>query len=555
MLKNLRKKLTRKWVILSLTCLMAFGSVAFVVDEYFEISKNIDIFITLYRDINTYYVDDTDPGKLMKVAIDNMLESLDPYTNYISESEIEDYRFQVTGQYGGLGMQIMLRDNYPMITEVYEGFPAQKSGLLPGDYIMKIDGQNMKGKVTADVSKLLKGQAKTTIILTIKRGEEDPTEKSILREEIHIKNVPYHGMADLKTGYISLKDFRNDAGRDVAMALMELKEKNPGMKQLILDLRGNPGGLLIEAVNVVNVFIPRNQLVVSTKGKVKEWEKEYKTNNNPIDENIPLIVLTDRGSASASEIVSGTIQDLDRGLTVGQRSFGKGLVQSTRPLSYGTQLKVTTAKYYTPSGRCIQALDYSHRNEDGSVGEIADSLKKMFKTRNGRKVYDGGGIAPDLKVEEHKPSNITLALRNKMYIFDFVTQYHRAHKQIVSAADFKLTESDWNDFIEFLKGKNYDYQTQTEKILEDLRKKAVNENYFDQIKNDYESLNKSLIQEKKADLERHKKEIMKEISLDIVKRYFFERGYIENSFLYDEEVKAALGLFQREDEYMKLLKP
>lgn len=555
MLKKLRKKMNRKWVILSLTGMMAFGSAAFVADEYFEISKNIDIFITLYRDINTYYVDETDPGKLMKVAIDNMLESLDPYTNFISESEIEDYRFQVTGQYGGLGMQIMLRENYPMITEVYEGFPAQKSGLLPGDYIYKIDGQDMKGKATSDVSKLLKGQAKTNIVLTIKRGDESPSDKSILREEIHIKNVPYFGMVDSKTGYISLKDFRNDAGRDVAMALKELKEKNTGMQQLILDLRGNPGGLLIEAVNVVNVFIPRNQLVVSTKGKVKEWEKDYKTNNDPIDDNVPLIVLTDRGSASASEIVSGTIQDLDRGLTVGQRSFGKGLVQSTRPLSYGTQLKVTTAKYYTPSGRCIQALDYSHRNEDGSVGEIADSLKKMFKTRGGRKVYDGGGIAPDLKVEEHKPSNITMALRNKMYIFDFATQYHNTHKQITPAVDFKLTESDWNDFLQFLKGKKYDYQTQTEKSLEELRKKAETENYFEQIKNDYASLQRSLIQEKQADLERHKKEVLKELTLEIVKRYYFERGYIENSFLYDDEVKAAIGLFQREDEFKRLLKP
>jgi carboxyl-terminal processing protease len=552
---NLQNKLKKKWLIIVSITVIGFSSLAFVADTYFEISKNIDIFITLYRDVNTYYVDDTDPGKLMKVAIDNMLESLDPYTNYISESEIEDYRFQVTGQYGGLGMQISIRDNYPMITEIYEGYPCYKAKLLPGDYILKIDGQDLKNKNTSDVSKLLKGQPKTKVKLTYRRGNDAEKEIELEREEILIKNVPYSGMLDESTGYIALKDFRNDAGKDVALALKELKEKYTGLKHVILDLRGNPGGLLIEAVNVVNVFTPRNQLVVSTKGKIKEWEKEYKTNNNPIDDNIPLIVLTNRGSASASEIVGGTIQDLDRGLTLGQRSFGKGLVQSTRPVSYGTQLKVTTAKYYTPSGRCIQALNYSHRNEDGSAGEIPDSLKKMFKTKNGRIVFDGGGIAPDLKIEETKISNITMALKAKMYLFDFATNYHKKNSTIADAKTFKLTEKDWSDFKLYLKDKKYDYQTQSEKALEDLKKKAENEKYFDKIKSNYLLLKNSLEAEKEADIETFKQEIIEELELEIVKRYFYEKGTIQHSFIYDKEVKAAISLFKNEKEFNKLLKP
>ncbi len=552
---NLKNKLKRKWLIIVSVSVIGFTSLAFVADTYFEISKNIDIFITLYRDVNTYYVDDTDPGKLMKVAIDNMLESLDPYTNYISESEIEDYRFQVTGQYGGLGMQISIRDSYPMITEIYEGYPCYKAKLLPGDYILKIDGQDLKNKSTSDVSKLLKGQPKTKLKLTYKRGDEAEKEIELEREEILIKNVPYSGMLDESTGYIALKDFRNDAGKDVALALKDLKDKNTGLKHVILDLRGNPGGLLIEAVNVVNVFTPRNQLVVSTKGKIKEWEKEYKTNNNPIDDNIPLIVLTNRGSASASEIVGGTIQDLDRGLTLGQRSFGKGLVQSTRPVSYGTQLKVTTAKYYTPSGRCIQALNYSHRNEDGSAGEIPDSLKKMFKTKNGRIVYDGGGIAPDLKIDEAKISNITMALKAKMYLFDFATIYHKKNASIADAKSFKLTEKDWNDFKLFIKDKKYDYQTQSEKALDDLKKKAESEKYFDKIKNNYLALKASLESEKEADIETFKQEILEEIESEIVRRYYFEKGTIQHSFIYDKEVKAAIKLFNNEKEYNKLIKP
>jgi carboxyl-terminal processing protease len=553
--KNKLKKIARRFILYPGLGLILLVSFAFTHDEYFEISKNIDIFITLFREVNTYYVDETKPGELMKTAIDGMLESLDPYTNYISESEIEDYRFQMTGQYGGIGAQIGIRDGFCIVTEPYEGYAAMKADLRPGDIILEIDGNEMKGKNTADVSKFLKGQAKTKVRLKIKREGEGELTKELEREEIHVKNVPYYGMVDEVTGYIKLRDFRNDAGDEVAKALQELKTKNTQMKQVILDLRGNPGGLLIEAINVVNVFTAKNQLVVKTKGKVKEWEKEYKTQGSPIDVEIPLVVLTNRGSASASEIVSGTIQDLDRGVIVGQRTFGKGLVQSTRPLTYGTQLKVTTAKYYTPTGRCIQALDYSHRNEDGSVGEIADSLKKEFRTLGGRKVFDGGGIAPDIKVDEQKPSNIALSLVNKYIIFDFANKYRREHATIPSAATFKLSEDDWQGFVKLASSKDYEYQTQSEKQLEEFRKKAEQEKYLDQVKTEYEALKKSLQRDKSSDITKQRAELTELIEREIIRRYYFEKGSFEATFEDDPDIKESLKVFADRERFKKLLRP
>ena len=360
----------KKYIVIGALGLSSVFTFSFV-DNYFEMSKNLDIFTTLYKEVNTYYVDDIEPSKFMRTGIDAMLESLDPYTNYISEAETEDYRFQVTGQYGGIGATIGMRENEIMITEPYESFPAQKEDLRPGDILLEIDGKSMKGKTTSDVSKLLKGQPKTKVKLKIKREGTGELVKEITREEIHVKNVPYFGMINENIGYIKLTGFTNDAGKEVKDALTELK-KNDKLTSVILDVRGNPGGLLHESVNVVNVFVSKGQEVVSTKGKAKEWDKSYHTLGQVVDAEIPLVVLTSRSSASASEIVSGTIQDLDRGVIIGQRTFGKGLVQSTRPLTYNSQLKVTTAKYYIPSGRCIQALDYSHRNEDGSVGSVPD---------------------------------------------------------------------------------------------------------------------------------------------------------------------------------------
>jgi carboxyl-terminal processing protease len=550
------KKLLRtiKWPI-SLLTLTACALFAFspVNTNYFEISKNLDIFATLYREVNAYYVDDVDAGKLMRKAIDEMLNSLDPYTNYISESEIEDYRFQMTGQYGGIGSQIGQKDDYIMITDPYEGYPAQKEDLRAGDLLLEVDGNVVRGKNSSDISKLLKGQPGTKVKLKIRRDGEGDLIKVLTREEIHVKNVPYSGMINEHTGYIRLQSFTNDAGKEVRNALIELK-KNTGLTSVILDVRGNPGGLLHESVNIVNVFVPQQTEIVSTKGKIKESDKTYKTLDQPVDTEIPLVVLTNRSSASASEIVSGSIQDLDRGVIIGTRTFGKGLVQNTRPLSYGTQVKITTAKYYTPSGRCIQALDYSHRNEDGSVGVVADSLKKEFKTKNGRKVYDGGGVAPDIIVEHKNYSKITESLLTKQLIFDFATRYRASHPSIASAKEFRLTDKDFEDFKQYITGKEYDYSTASEKALEEFRKKAEEEQYFAGVKSQYESLKQNLSHDKQADIDKNKAEMMELLEEEIARRYYFQKARYEASFRGDEDIQEALRLFASPDQYTSLLK-
>jgi carboxyl-terminal processing protease len=397
---------------------------------------------------------------------------------------------------------------------------------------------------------MLKGQDGTQVNIVINRnGKEMP--KTITREEIKIKNVPFAGLIDAQTGYIKLGGFTQEAGKEVREALIELKKK--GIKQVILDLRGNPGGLLNEAVNVVNVFVPSGQEVVSTKGKISEWNKTYNTPAGAADANIPVIVLVNRGSASASEIVSGTLQDLDRGVVIGQRSFGKGLVQSTRPLNYNTQIKITTAKYYTPSGRCIQALDYSHRNEDGSVGALPDSLRKAFKTKAGRTVYDGGGIDPDIKVSPKPYSPIALTLISKQVIFDFATQFRNTHENIGEARNFVLSKEDFEAFKKFVADKDIDYSTNTEKELEDLKKRAEEEKYFEAIKSAYDAMKQSLKRDKQADVEKNKEEIITLIEEEIVKRYYYQRGRTEASFNHDEDILEAMKLFADPNQFQKLL--
>lgn len=538
----------RWYILLSLTLIGLFSFK--IGDNYFEIAKNLELYASVFREINTYYVDGIDAGKLNKKAIDEMLKTLDPYTNFISEAEAEDFRYQMTGQYGGVGSQIGQKDDYVVITDPYEGYPAYKADLRAGDIIINVDGKDIKGKSTSDVSKLLKGQAGTALKLTIKRNGQE-LQKTIVREEIKVKNVPYYGLINPETGYIKLTGFTQEAGKEVREALVALKKQ--GIKQVILDLRGNPGGLLNEAVNIVNVFVPQGQQVVFTRGKVSEWDKSYETMMGATDPVIPVAVLVNRGSASASEIVSGTIQDLDRGIVIGQRSFGKGLVQSTRPLTYNTQIKITTAKYYTPSGRCIQALDYSHRNDDGSVGAVPDSLKKEFKTKNGRKVYDGGGIDPDIKVELKPFSQITQSLLAKQLIFDFATQYRNSHDSIGDPKTFALSNADFETFKKMAESKELDYSTQTEKSLEELKKKAEQEKYFDAIKASYDKMKAQLKQDKQADLDKNKEEIISLLEEEIVKRYYFQRGRIEASFSHDLEIKEALNLFQNPTLYQSLL--
>lgn len=522
-------------------------------DEFFEISRNIDIFVSMYRELDMYYVDDIKHGEIMKNGIDAILESLDPYTNYIPESEIEDYRFMTTGQYGGIGSMIGQKGDYVVVTDPYEGFPAQKADLRAGDVILEIDGKSIKGKKTDEISKILKGQPNTQVKLLIRRpGEGNTIEKTITRAEIKINSVPYYGMLDDQIGYIKLTGFTESASQEVKTALLDLKNKN-NAKSIVLDLRGNPGGLLNEAVDIVNLFVDRGVEVVTTKGKVKEWDKSYKALNAPVDTQIPLVVLVNSGSASASEIVSGSIQDLDRGIVIGQRTFGKGLVQTTRPLSYNAQLKVTTAKYYIPSGRCIQALDYSHRNEDGSVGKVPDSLVSLFKTKNGRVVADGGGISPDWAIEPQELSNITQSLLTKQLIFDYATEYRSKNPTIAPAKSFKLTDAAYDSFVAWLSDKEYDYVTKSEKSLDQLKEIAIKEEYFDGMKQEFEALKKTLMHDKEADLKKFKPEIMELLQDEIASRYYYQKGRIENSFGYDPDITKAVEALRDKAVFDKIM--
>lgn len=545
----------KRIVVISSLFVLSLGLLSFQTD-FFEVSKNLDIYSSLFKELNTYYVDNVDPNKLMRKGIDAMLNDLDPYTDFISEADIEDYRFQTSGKYGGIGSLIGTRGEYVIVSEPYEGYPADRAGLKAGDKFISIDGKTVVGKKTEDVSKVLKGQPGTTVKVVVKRPQPDGTEKEMTfdigREEIKVKNVPYYGMVNDKVGYINLSNFTENAGDEVRLALKELKEKNKP-QGVILDLRGNPGGLLHEAVNVSNVFVDKNVEICSTKGKIEDWLKSFKTNFNAEDLDIPVCVLVNGASASASEIVSGSIQDLDRGVVIGTKSYGKGLVQSTRNLPYNTKLKVTTAKYYIPSGRCIQAINYAEKNEDGSVKKLPDSLKTAFKTKNGRVVYDGGGIDPDITVEKPMVSKIAISLITKNYLFDYATDYVMKHPKIAPPKEFKLTDEDFKNFVNYLQGKDYAYSTETENALKKFKEKAVEEKYFDAISKEYEQLIANLTHDKTHDLEKEKKEILELLESEIVVRYYYQKGRIELNFRNDEDIQKAVSVLQNKDEYNKLL--
>ena len=522
------------------------------VDSYFEISKNLDIFITLFKELNLYYVDETQPGDLVEKGIDGMLLSLDPYTTYIPETDIEDYRFMTTGQYGGIGAMIRKKDSLMVVAEPYEGFPAMKAGLLAGDVILEVNGKSTEGKSTGDISSFLKGQPQTEVKVTIKRfGVDKPFDVTIKREEIQIKSVPYLGMLNEEVGYLNLSSFTDNCSQDVKDAVVELKAK--GMKKLVLDLRGNPGGLLKEAVALSNLFVSKGEMIVSTKGKVKEWNKDYKATQSPLDKDMPLAVLVNRGSASASEIVSGVIQDLDRGVIIGERTFGKGLVQTTRPLSYNSQLKVTTAKYYIPSGRCIQALDYSNRNEDGSVGKVPDSLITKYETKAGRPVFDGGGINPDVEVKPMPLSDIAFNLGLKMLYFDFATEYRHQHKEIAAVKEFDIDENLYSEFKSWLETKEFDYTTDSEKVMEKLKEVAEEEKYFERIEVEYNALNEQVRHNKTHDLEEFQEEVKDLLRGEIVSRYHHQKGRIEAMLEDDSDVKKALEILADTEEYKRIL--
>lgn len=538
--------------ILIITGLAAFSWAATPSDKYFEIARNLDIFATLIREINATYVDEINPNRLVRSGIDAMLNTLDPYTNYIPEDDIENYRTQTTGLYGGIGAVVGKRKDKNIILMPYNGFPAEKAGLKIGDEILEIDGFDVQKKNPTEISKLLKGQAGTKVKLKVlKLGKNKPEIIEFQRERIKIDNVPYVGMVSPGIGYIQLSEFTSDAGRDVKKGVEELKNK--GANSLILDLRDNPGGLLNEAVNIANLFIPKDQLVVRTKSKVAEWVKEYRALNPSFDTEIPIAVLISGKSASASEIVSGVLQDYDRGVLVGQKSFGKGLVQTTRPLTYNSQLKVTTAKYYIPSGRCIQAIDYSNRSSDGTARKVADSLRVAFKTANGRVVYDGGGVSPDVEIKREPKAAITISLVNKDLIFDYASQYFLNHPTIPKALEFSLSDVEYDQFVNWLKDKDYDYVTRVESTIKDLTSTAQKEKYYDEIKDQLEALRNRMAHNKEHDLIKHKSEIKEILEQEIVSRYYFEKGVKEASFDDDPEVQEAIRLLNDKSKYQGLL--
>ncbi|HOW24338.1 MAG TPA: S41 family peptidase [Bacteroidales bacterium] len=519
----------------------------------FEISKNLDIYVTLFKELNYNYVDELKPGDLMQTGIDAMLQSLDPYTNYIPESDIEDYEFMTTGQYGGIGALIHKQGDYIIISEPYKNSPADKAGLKAGDKILEINQQTAKGKTTDEVSAILKGQPNTTIDILIERtGVARPMALSITREQITVPNIPYYSTLENGIGYVKLSGFTQTAGSEVRKAFEELRGKQ-SLNGFILDLRGNGGGLLQEAVTITNLFVDKGELVVSTKGKLSDRNRSYSTESAAVDKEIPLVVLVDNSSASASEIVAGAIQDMDRGLIVGQRTFGKGLVQNVVPLSYNAKMKITVAKYYIPSGRCIQAIDYSHKDENGLFTKIPDSLISEFRTRNGRPVYDGGGIEPDIQVDLPQLNSISYSLYTKFLIFDYATNYYWSHPTIPPVEEFEITDEIYQDFLHFLNGKDYTYTTRSENELRALKEIAQKEETYADIAGEIDSLDKRIQESKMDDLQEYKSEIMTILRQEIVTRYYYEEGQIITSLKEDPEVKKATQILLDTNAYNALL--
>ncbi len=517
----------------------------------FEISKNLDILTNVFKELNNNYVDEVNYGELMKTGIDAMLDELDPYTVFISEAEIEDYNFMTTGQYGGIGALIHKQGKYVVISEPYENSPAYKAGLFAGDKILSINGKDATDKSVSDVSLMLKGQPGTKLNIEIDR-DNFKMDRVVIRENVQIPNVAYSSLFDDGTGYIKLTGFTQNSAKEVKDALLKLKESGK-LKGLILDLRDNGGGLLNEAVTITNLFVKKGENVVSTKGKTPDRNKSYKTLIPPIEPDLPLVVLVNGMSASASEIVAGAIQDLDRGIIIGERTFGKGLVQNIVPLSYNTQMKVTVAKYYIPSGRCIQSIDYAHRDSLGRSVAIPDSLTNAFKTKGGRTVYDGAGINPDIPMEEPLYSNIALSLLSKYLFFDYANMFKRTHDTIPAAKDFVISDEMYADFVKWLQDKDYDYTSRSEKMLSDLKKTAETEQYYDELKHEFDLLESKMIHNKQADLEKFRPEIERILKNEIVARYYHQKGRVEAAITDDEEVQMAREVLKDSKKYASVL--
>jgi len=535
---------------LLLICVAALGLFAFKGFEdnkYFEIIKNLEIFTNAYREINHAYVDELEPGKLMRTGLDAMLGDLDPFTNYISETDIEGYRYLYDGRYNAIGAEAKKFGDWAVITEILEDSPAHKAGMKVGDAVISVSGQSAKGRSPEDVMAFLRGVQGTKVDLVVRRpGETKDLRITLERGEIESQNVPHSGIVADGIGYIYLTTFTQDAGENVAKALKDLKSKHPDLKGVIFDLRDNGGGLLHEAVNVCNVFVPRGELISSTKGKVPEWDRSYKTSQSPVDENIPVVVLINKMSASASEIVSGSLQDLDRAVLLGQRSYGKGLVQNTKDVGYNAKIKLTTAKYYIPSGRCIQSARY----KNGQPVDIPDSERAVFKTRNGRRVLDGGGVTPDVLMPHDTATGVVWALHEQHLIFDYATEWALKNPSgidSIEAFEFK----DWDDFNRFVQSKNFEYESDLEKKLKELQALATAQNY--PIGADISALEKKVAAEKKGEMVKNKARILHEIEQEIVGRFHFHRGKVRKNLKNDPEVEAAVNLLRDTEKYRALL--
>ena len=533
-----------------LVCLSFKGSD----DRTFQMAKNLDIFNSIVKELDMFYVDTIDPNKTIREGIEAMLYSLDPYTNYFPEEDQSELEQMLKNSYGGIGSIITWNPKLKrsMISEPYEGMPAAEVGLKAGDILMSIDGKDLAGKNNQEVSEMLRGQVGTNFKLKVKRpGSEKELEFDIVRRSIQLPIIPYYTVLENRIGYINLSTFSGDPSKEFKQAFLDLKKQ--GIKSLVIDLRNNGGGLLDEAVEIANFFLPRGETLVTTKGKIKQASNTYKTLREPLDLDIPLAVLVNSVTASSSEILAGSLQDLDRAVIVGTRTYGKGLVQTTRPLPYGATMKITTSKYYIPSGRCVQAIDYAHRNEDGSVGRIPDSLTTVFHTAAGREVRDGGGVTPDIVVKQEKLPNILFYLVNDNLIFDYATEYCLKHPTVVAPEQFEITDADYNDFKALVKKADFKYDQQSEKLLKSLKEMAEFEGYLTDASQEFEALEKKLTHNLDRDLDHFSKDIRNMIAIEIIKRYYYQRGSIIQQLKDDNDLKEAIKILGDSERYKKML--
>ena len=553
----MKKMLKMRWAValllvsgIVLVCLSFKGSD----DRTFQMAKNLDIFNSIVKELDMFYVDTIDPNKTIREGIEAMLYSLDPYTNYFPEEDQSELEQMLKNSYGGIGSIITWNPKLKrsMISEPYEGMPAAEVGLKAGDILMSIDGKDLAGKNNQEVSEMLRGQVGTNFKLKVKRpGSEKELEFDIVRRSIQLPIIPYYTVLENRIGYINLSTFSGDPSKEFKQAFLDLKKQ--GIKSLVIDLRNNGGGLLDEAVEIANFFLPRGETLVTTKGKIKQASNTYKTLREPLDLDIPLAVLVNSVTASSSEILAGSLQDLDRAVIVGTRTYGKGLVQTTRPLPYGATMKITTSKYYIPSGRCVQAIDYAHRNEDGSMGRIPDSLTTVFHTAAGREVRDGGGVTPDIVVKQEKLPNILFYLVNDNLIFDYATEYCLKHPTVVAPEQFEITDADYNDFKALVKKADFKYDQQSEKLLKSLKEMAEFEGYLTDASQEFEALEKKLTHNLDRDLDHFSKDIRNMIAIEIIKRYYYQRGSIIQQLKDDNDLKEAIKILGDSERYKKML--